>query len=112
MPTSIRPRTGETSRASVGAGTSTTARYQPFRATLAVGRAWAFSLEGRVKRRILRDRDDAKRVAAFAPSCTLTWRSKVPKSLVKFPRAARILVGMSSLLALVVGSGAGIKWGF
>jgi hypothetical protein len=36
----------------------------------------------------------------------------VPKSLVKFPRAARILVGMSSLLALVVGSGAGIKWGF
>jgi len=43
--------------------------------------------------------------------CTHTRRSKVPKFLTKFPRTARILVGMSSLLALVVGSGAGIKWG-
>jgi hypothetical protein len=35
----------------------------------------------------------------------------VLKFLTKFPRSARIIVGMSSLLAPVVGSGAGIKWG-
>jgi hypothetical protein len=88
-----------------------TARYQPFRATSAGGKAWAFSLERRVKYRVMRDLDDAKRMSAFALSCTHTRRSKVPKFLTKFPRTARILVGMSSLLALVVGSGAGIKWG-
>lgn len=31
--------------------------------------------------------------------------------MTKSPRTARILFGMSSLLALAIASGAGIKWG-